>query len=161
MQDIHRPFLEQYPNHHFMEINDAYHTVNDLISSIQKLRNDVKNFMQSNGYHANKGLIDQMKRYMQTHYTSPMFSMQTMADHFDMSTSNISHYFKSHTGQTPSQYFHELRVQHAKRLLRTSDKSLEEISREIGYSNASSFIRMFKQHFDHTPGEYRKLHKQK
>ena len=49
----------------------------------------------------------------------------------------------------------DLRIETAKRLLTTTALSINEIAMEVGYYNANSFIRRFKQVTDLTPGRYR------
>ncbi|MDN6967535.1 helix-turn-helix transcriptional regulator [Oenococcus sp. UCMA 17063] len=51
-----------------------------------------------------------------------------------------------------------IRIELAKRMLALSDKSIEEISYELGYKNLSSFFVIFKRSCEITPKEYRKIH---
>jgi transcriptional regulator GlxA family with amidase domain len=55
-------------------------------------------------------------------------------------------------------YLHTLRVEHAKNLLRQSSRSILEIAYESGFSDQRTFNRVFKQHTDRTPKEYRRQH---
>jgi YesN/AraC family two-component response regulator len=50
-----------------------------------------------------------------------------------------------------------LRIESAKRQLETSEKSLDEISNEIGYRETAFFRRLFKRHTGLTPTEYRRM----
>jgi len=47
------------------------------------------------------------------------------------------------------------RMQYAQLLLKTSDRSIEEIALEVGYSTRNSFITAFRQHFNITPRKWR------
>jgi YesN/AraC family two-component response regulator len=55
--------------------------------------------------------------------------------------------------------FHELliqsRLQEAERLLTNTNLSISEISNKIGYSKPSYFYKLFKEHYNMTPMEYR------
>ena len=84
------------------------------------------------------------------------FSVQGLADHFNMSISSISHYFKGSTGQTLSDYISQQRIKMAKKLLVDTDNSLKMIVDAVGYSDVSSFIKKFKKLVGATPGEYRR-----
>ena len=87
----------------------------------------------------------------------PDFSLQLIADHFGMSLSNFSYYFKKTMGQNFKEYIDRLRIQKSIELLRNTDETLESISQQTGYSNTSSFIRSFKKNVGTTPGQYRDL----
>lgn len=92
---------------------------------------------------------------MEEHWADPNFSLQFMADHFQMSPSNFSYYFKKTMGQNFKEYSDQLKIQHSIQLLKNSDASIEAIALQVGYMNASSFIRSFKKIIGMTPGQYR------
>lgn len=89
----------------------------------------------------------------------PEFSLQLLADHFNMSISNFSYHFKKTMGQNFKEYIDQLRIQKSIALLRRSDDTLELIAQQVGYSNTSSFIRSFKKVVGITPGQYRDSNK--
>lgn len=64
--------------------------------------------------------------------------------------------FRKATGEAPLEYLQRLRVEKAKRLLRRSDHSLQQITRAVGYSDLSSFRRLFRQVVGISPTAYRK-----
>ena len=99
--------------------------------------------------------FDQVMQYILSHYNEGSFSAKSLAASFGMSASNMSHYFKKHTGQTVSEYISTLRFERAKELLRTTDINLSEISQMCGYWNLSTFIRQFKSRASTTPSNYR------
>ena len=63
--------------------------------------------------------------------------------------------FAAATGHTPIAYVQRIRVERAKRMLETSDESIEEISWAVGYEDPASFRRLFKRLSGLTPGAYR------
>ncbi|MDF2725202.1 MAG: AraC family transcriptional regulator, partial [Paenibacillus sp.] len=63
--------------------------------------------------------------------------------------------FKKYAGTTIHQYIQQLRVQRAKYLLTHSDKSVQEIAKEIGYSEPFYFSRLFKKNEGVSPQHYR------
>jgi transcriptional regulator GlxA family with amidase domain len=67
--------------------------------------------------------------------------------------------FKAATGVTLIDYLQNLRIEEAKRLLETSERSADEISFEVGYEDASFFRRLFKRCTGLTPVRYRRLFK--
>ncbi|WP_158289420.1 helix-turn-helix domain-containing protein [Paenibacillus flagellatus] len=101
-------------------------------------------------------LLDALTGYIDRHYESPSFSVQALADFVSLSPSYVSRYFKEKTGKTVSDYVHQQRIERAKRMLETRDYPVKDIVQQIGYYDASSFIRKFKNAVGVTPGEYRR-----
>ena len=58
---------------------------------------------------------------------------------------------------TPHQYFINMRLQNAKRLLVTTHDSIEQVAENCGFDNTSNFIRLFKQRVGMTPTAFRKI----
>ena len=101
--------------------------------------------------------IEEILAFIEQEGMNPDFSLQLIADHFGMSLSNFSYYFKKTMGQNFKVYIDRLRIQKSIELLRNTDETLESISQQTGYSNTSSFIRSFKKNVGTTPGQYRDL----
>lgn len=100
-------------------------------------------------------LIEQMTKYIDNNFTDSNFTVQQMADHFNLSLNYLSSFFKEQTGQNVVYYLTNLRVEKAKSLLSSSDMPVKDVAENSGYYNVSSFIRRFKQITGYTPGEYR------
>jgi len=60
---------------------------------------------------------------------------------------------------SPIEYILRLRLQHARRLLANSDRTLTRIAADCGFYDLSAFSRMFKSRFALTPSEYRSRQK--
>lgn len=98
---------------------------------------------------------EKIREYIQDNYTDPAFSLQLLADHFHVSNSYLSWFFKQKTGVTVLDYTTQLKMDLATRLLKQG-MTLQQVSLQVGYINVSSFIRRFKQTMGMTPGEYKK-----
>lgn len=101
--------------------------------------------------------IADMLRYIDMHYKSYDFTVKRMAIDFEMTSSNLSHFFKKSTGQRLSQYIEGLRLAEAKTLLGTPDLKVGEIGEMLGFSSTAVFIEAFKRHEGMTPGYYAQL----
>ena len=73
------------------------------------------------------------------------------------SESYISHIFKKKTGVTIKTYINWLRVEKAKHLLKTTDKTITEISNLIGFNNSTYFTKVFTSFEKISPREYKKV----
>jgi transcriptional regulator GlxA family with amidase domain len=71
--------------------------------------------------------------------------------------------FGTAIGQTPLGYLQALRLQAARALLEAGDMSVQSIATQVGYSDVSSFSRLFRHGVGLSPGSYRRrfqLHEQ-
>jgi AraC-like DNA-binding protein len=64
--------------------------------------------------------------------------------------------FKKYTGVPPVQYHMDLKVLRAKEMLLYSEKSIKEISYELGFQSIYYFSRVFKNKLGFSPSEFRK-----
>jgi two-component system, response regulator YesN len=81
--------------------------------------------------------------------------LNQVADRFNMNPNYLSQYFKKHTGSTFTNYVNLRKIEIAKERLANCNKTIDSIGRELGFSNASAFIRLFKQIEGITPNSYR------
>lgn len=98
----------------------------------------------------------QVVHYMQDHFTDPELSISAIAEAFDMPTARLSLTFKELMRMSPLEYLTLLRVERSKELLAGTELSIKEIAAQVGYYDASSFIRRFKQIAGVTPLQYRR-----
>ena len=61
------------------------------------------------------------------------------------------------TGKNFSEILTELRLEEAKKLLRSSNLKISQVAEQIGYPNLQYFIRVFTGQMNMTPAEYRKI----
>lgn len=80
-----------------------------------------------------------------------------MASDLNMSYSYFRKEFKKHTGFSPNQYFAELKMKSAKKMLYSTNKSVKEICFDLGYSSPEYFTNLFKKHVGKTPVEFREF----
>ena len=82
-------------------------------------------------------------------------SMKEMAGLCHLSPSYFSRLFNRETGETFVNYMNRQRIEIAKRMLRETNKSIAQISGEVGYLNVSNFNAVFKRIEGVTPSLYR------
>ena len=99
----------------------------------------------------------QIKTAIESNYSQADFSIATLADTFHVSIAYMSYLVKVELGENFSDYLWKLRLAKAKLLLKNTDKSIDEISIAIGYQNASSFRRKFKQETNLSPSQFRTI----
>ena len=73
-----------------------------------------------------------------------------------MSRATLQRNFLVATGTSPRQYQLQLRIAEAMTLLRTSDKTMDDIAAELGFGNRNYFSRQFHKITGKTPAQARK-----
>ncbi|KQY87268.1 hypothetical protein ASD24_05235 [Paenibacillus sp. Root52] len=71
-------------------------------------------------------------------------------------TRQYSHIFRQVTGTSPMDYLHRVRVDQAKRLLRSSSRDMHAIATQVGFKDEFYFSRRFKQQEGVSPSIYMK-----
>jgi TolB-like protein/AraC-like DNA-binding protein len=84
------------------------------------------------------------------------FGVSELAEAMNMSRSSLLRKIKKQTGLSASQFIRKIRLEEAKKLLEETELTVSEISYQVGFSNASYFIKCFREDFDFPPGESRK-----
>ncbi len=102
------------------------------------------------------GEIEEVAAYIREHFADPELSISAIAEAFGVSTARLSFTFKERNHVSPNEYLTILRLERSKQLLTQTDLSIKEIAVSVGYYDASSFIRRFKQIAGVTPLQYRR-----
>lgn len=99
--------------------------------------------------------IKEIRAYLDQHYTEKI-TLEDLSEKFFINRFYLTKLFKSMYGDTIINYVNKLRITNAKKLLRFSDKSIEEAGALSGFEDANYFSRIFKKVEGTTPGEYRR-----
>lgn len=101
-----------------------------------------------------KNVVSISLEYIKENYNKNL-TLKEVAAYVNYSRSHFSYLFKVVTGQTLVEYINGLRVEKAIELLKTTTKSITEISFEVGFNTIPNFNKTFKQYTGHTPKFYR------
>ena len=93
--------------------------------------------------------------YIRSHCLSQTLS--EIASSLGYNPNYLTTYLKKHSGKNCSTIILETRLTAAAGLLENTDFNIYDIAEECGYSSTSHFYRIFKQHYNITPNEYRRL----
>lgn len=99
--------------------------------------------------------ITLIKDLLHNHFDEESLSAEQIALHFNVTPSYLDDYFYKQTKISLIDYVTKLRLEKAELLLKTTPYSLKIIASQVGFSHVSSFISLFKEHFNCTPGQYR------
>jgi two-component system response regulator YesN len=79
-----------------------------------------------------------------------------MSKAFGKNNDYFNRLIKAHAGMTYSGFLHQIRLEAAEHLLRTTALPVEEIAEEIGYHNITYFYHIFLKKYGTTPNNFRK-----
>ncbi|AYA39654.1 helix-turn-helix domain-containing protein [Xenorhabdus nematophila] len=99
-------------------------------------------------------LIHKLQDWMHA-FPSEILSVADLANKIHLCERQMKRRFKIATGKTPIQYIQLIRLSQAKHWLEKSQKTIEEISHEVGYEDTRYFRELFKRCHGLTPKEYR------
>lgn len=97
----------------------------------------------------------EMKDYIARHYNEEL-DLKELSRIFGFNYHYLSSYFNQHTKEGFSEYLNKIRIEKACEMLRDSQCTIAEISRQAGYSDQSYFCRVFKKITGDTPSTYRR-----
>lgn len=82
-------------------------------------------------------------------------SIKEVANKLNISEPTFYKFIKKQTKKTYTQIINEFRINHASKLLMTTDKNIGQICFESGYNNVSYFNRKFKEVMHQTPHNFK------
>lgn len=97
-----------------------------------------------------------ISNYIEENYANTTLSVDSIAQAIHLSPNYISHLFKKEMNDAPSVYINKVRIEKAKILLRTGNRTLSDIAAAVGYSDSNYFMRIFKKLTGTTPSDYRR-----
>ena len=109
-------------------------------------------------HHPEKANFERIARavqYMNKNYFDDC-SLEDYANMCAMSKYHFARIFEKTVGVTPIEYRNNIRMEHAKELIKEQRLAIEEISNKVGYSSASYFSSAFKQKYGISPKKYQK-----
>ena len=93
--------------------------------------------------------------YIQENFTKNI-TVSDIALRFNWERRKFSYVFEKRMGISPNVYLTDLRIQKSKMLLRSSDFSIKEIAKRVGYTDYFYFSRVFKKVTGLSPSNFRK-----
>ena len=99
-------------------------------------------------------IIYEVKQYIDQNYSASL-SLDALAAMVHLSPTYFSKLFKREMGENLSTYILNTRIEHAKLLLRTTDKKAYEIAEAVGIYDPVYFSKIFKKAVGRKPKEYR------
>ncbi|MEN6315841.1 MAG: helix-turn-helix domain-containing protein [Clostridiaceae bacterium] len=129
--------------------------LNAISISVKHVCNEVSEKNQNIYSMRQKEITD----YVNNNFTDPDICRTQVADYFGISVHTLSRVFKDTIGIGFKEYISMKRIEHAKHLLMTTEKSVSEITVETGFDDPNYFSKLFKANYNVSPSNFRKEQK--
>ncbi len=146
-QDLNSFITEHRIHQHFLLF--AKHLfIHLLIKVHQSLR------LLHNRNSKNEQIVQQIMKDIQDNYSSKIH-LADIAKPYNIHERYLNQIFRKITGTPLNKYITKTRMEHAKRLLLTTEKSITEIALDTGFYDAAHFCKTFKQVVELSPKQYK------
>ncbi|MFK2827076.1 helix-turn-helix domain-containing protein [Bacillus sp. B190/17] len=152
--DLQTASLETAYHHVFQQIVHEpviYQIVHEMVAFITRLLMEGHEQMQEGP----RTLVERARELIESNYWDAQWNLAACAEALRINKSTLSRRFAAESGQSFRETLHQVRIGEAKRLLRETDLSLDEVARLTGYSYQTYFNAKFKQFEACTPSAYR------
>lgn len=86
------------------------------------------------------------------------WSLEHLAALLQMSPFHFARAFKAACGETPHRHLLRIRLEHARRLVLSTEQGLVDIAVEVGFASLSHFGQAFRRHWGVSPSQLRRAH---
>ncbi|MGF6990276.1 two-component system response regulator YesN [Lachnospiraceae bacterium PM6-15] len=130
-------------------------SVSEMEALLSEVVHIICNYVREKQHSPTTQLTGQILNYIKKNYRDEELTLSSVAEHFCLTSSYLSVFFKNNVGETFLNYLTHLRMEKAKELMRTTNDAIVDISVKVGYSSANTFTRAFKKLEHITPSQYR------
>jgi transcriptional regulator GlxA family with amidase domain len=145
--------LSLYLVEHFCGHLVAVQTAKALLLEMPRVNQSVYDARTPGAAHDDEA-IQRAQKYLVSHFREQV-DLDALATKIGMSPRTFARRFKAAVGDSALAYLHRLRIDRARHLLESAHRSVEEISRHVGYEDIAFFRQLFRRHTGVTPREYR------
>jgi AraC-like DNA-binding protein len=114
----------------------------------------LQNGLRTRTYSESHKLSKLIISYLQAHSDKP-FRLEDLSKEFHFHVDYISKSLKKHTGLTPLQMSHRIKIEKAKSTLQHTNQPIKEIVSQLGFSDYNYFLRLFRQQVGLPPAAFR------
>ncbi len=103
-----------------------------------------------------KTFVAQLRKIIKQHIPDADYSVEDLGAEIGLSRVQLYRKVKALTGYSVVDLLRKARLARAKRLLETTDKTVQEVAYEVGFTTPSYFAKRFKEEFGVSPGDIHK-----
>lgn len=138
-----------------LHLNESPHTLSQIKLVFTAFIFDAAELIAQINKKSCKSDIQKVKDYIDNHYQEQL-TLKTIANKFYMNPVYMGQLFKKTYGFYFKDYYLQVRVNEAKRILRQTDMRVYEVAESVGFANVDYFVTKFEKTAGITPTKYRK-----
>lgn len=101
-----------------------------------------------------KDIIYCIREYVREHYMENV-TIRKLARRFYTNPAYLGQLYRKTTGSSLNEHIHLIRIQEAKKLLKTTDMKISSVAQTVGYNDAEYFANKFKAFTNQLPSEFK------
>ena len=105
-----------------------------------------------------KEFILKLTRIVSENIDNENLSIEMLSNEMGISKIMLYRKLKEIKEETPTEFIRKIRMNQVEKLLKMTNKTIQEIMFDCGFNNKAYFYHEFSKQFNLTPGEYRKKH---
>lgn len=106
-----------------------------------------------------KGFLEKLRQLIDQRLSDPNLSVEELGEQIGLSRVQLYRKSKALCGYAPNELLRIARLKRASSLLASTDKTVAEITYEVGFSSPSYFTKCYKDYFGESPTEFLKRKK--
>jgi len=147
--------IREYVNRDLYNQELVHQLVNTLIIIVA--RNIAKYLPEQVNVTTEEKTIDILQYIQHNIYYPEKLKAERISDNFGISNAYLGRYFKKHTNETMQQYITNYKTKLIEHRLKFSDKRINEIANEFGFTDESHLNKYFRKQIGKSPKAYRNL----
>lgn len=144
---------QDYYIYNYKQLTHDYVSFDNLLDNLIQLLDNASSDSEEDNAFNNTYFLKIMK-YINTYYNENI-TLKDVAAVVNLNPNYVSQIFKKNAGTTFSHYLINLRITNAKKMISTTNTSINEIAAETGFNDYFYFLKTFKKMTGKTPSEYR------
>jgi AraC-like DNA-binding protein/ligand-binding sensor protein len=154
-------YAKKIPEYTMSDIDEKYHYLQNIAASyIQNISlptetmTAIKTYIQQVEYISLSHIIQEAMKILEKDI-SKVYSIDELLEILPVSKKTLYRGFIQYLGEPFSQCYNNIKISEAKRLLRTTSMTFDQIAIHLGYNDAKNFSKKFKKLVGMSPRDYR------
>lgn len=98
-----------------------------------------------------KEFLEKLRTLVEEHYSEEFFNVEILSEKICLSRAQLYRKCKSLTGDSPVELIRNIRLEHGKHLISSTNLSISEIAKKTGFSDPAYFSRCYKNYYGVAP----------
>lgn len=101
-----------------------------------------------------KGFIEKLDALIDKHLSDPELTVEQLGEYIGLSRVQLYRKTKALSGYSPNELLRNARLKRAASLLASTEKTIAEITYEVGFTSPSYFTKCYKEYFGENPTDF-------